>query len=565
MKIVGLVATKSKFSFDKIAKELGAVSERRYGCRIIFRPTSECIGIFHSEEAVTEALPQGLLAYSGYITASADQVTSQVLSQFNAGDDAPVRISNSLGGTHCIVSAQDNEAIAWCSRPGCSPPYVFEGEDFLVVSSRPGLLKETFRLKPDYEYFKWVASIGYPIDNTSPYQGCKAILAGTALRITGHRSKLVAYKLPPHGVVPKNSAEADEAEEIARQEILRACSVVGQHPDAIFRLSGGKDSRLVASALHALKLPCNVRTSGGGEGEIASKVSNIGGFSFSLETPVRELNSSGPVEAAKRALSETDGFIRLQGHKSLNTRPFIDTSPSALIMGQIELTKGGYAKGKVNVNMSRAKTALANYVLTDIPKNRRELEAWLEDFFDYASYSEPLDLLYFPYSETRASRYLEVSYLHMSRHTTPIFPPNDERMYLAISNVDRKRRASERFMYKMIATNSPEMASLPIYGSKWKFSSGIAHAPERPIEAEASTDGNPFHSKASLDIMRDHIKSNKGLLHFFEEAVSRTVLEELGLLSGSYPSGSTLKRNKKLKVLMRLFIISVAIEQWEEV
>ena len=365
--------------------------------------------------------------------------------------------------------------------------------------------------------------------------------------------------------MPATKAEADAAEEIARQELLRACSIVEQYPDAIFRLSGGKDSRLVASALHALGLHCHVRTSGAGEGELARQVAEIGKFSFSLEAPIHELNVQSPLDAALRALSETDGFIHLQAHKSLNTRPFIDSAPSALIMGQIELTKGGYAKGKVNIGRPKAREALANYVLTDIPRHRRDLDAWMESYLDTKAYADPLDLLYFPYSQTRASRYLEVSYLMMARHTTPIFPPNDERMFLAISNVDRKRRASERVMHDMIVANSAQMARLPIYGDKWRFSSDPAHVPDAPQQAKPASDRNPFYSKASLDLMRDHIRKTPAVWSLIEDSVSDTALIQCGLRKGAVPQGSMLNRNGKLKLLMRLFLISVAADRWSAV
>lgn len=565
MKIVGLIVAESEARFDAIAEKLSAAASRRYSCPLAFRRVSGTLGLFFTEKAVREDLAPGAVAYSGHITAPASQLAAQVMGQFGTGEDAPVRISESLGGTHCIVAARANEALAWCSRPGCSPAYYVEQDGVTVVSSRPGLLKEVFALKPDPEYWKWVAGVGYPVDDTSPYAGCKAILAGTALRISGHGARLVGYELPPHGKVPATKAEADAAEEIARQELLRACSIVEQYPDAIFRLSGGKDSRLVASALHALGLHCHVRTSGAGEGELARQVAEIGKFSFSLEAPIHELNVQSPLDAALRALSETDGFIHLQAHKSLNTRPFIDSAPSGLIMGQIELTKGGYAKGKVNIGRPKAREALANYVLTDIPRHRRDLDAWMESYLDTKSYADPLDLLYFPYSQTRASRYLEVSYLMMARHTTPIFPPNDERMFLAISNVDRKRRASERVMHDMIAANSPHMARLPIYGDKWKFSSDPAHIPCAPEKAKPVSDRNPFHIKASLDLMRDHIRQNPVVWSLIEDSVSDAALVQCGLRNGAVPPGSELNRNGKLKLLMRLFLISVAADRWSAV
>ena len=112
-------------------------------------------------------------------------------------------------------------AAMWASMPGCSPPYFVSEDDYVVASSRPGLLKAAFDLPVNKDYWRWIATVGYPLDNSSPYEGARCVLGGTALRTDSGSAAIVDYLLPSHGQIPRTAEEAAAAEEVVRTELLR--------------------------------------------------------------------------------------------------------------------------------------------------------------------------------------------------------------------------------------------------------------------------------------------------------------------------------------------------------
>lgn len=564
MQVVGVISGETSEQVAQALAKVQAAIQARHGEDVtVLRPSGH-IALFHTSDAKTLDTSVGSICLSGYATATEREVSEQVVQQLSGAPDAPVKISDSLGGTHSIVAATAENAVAWGSRPGCAIPYVLRLPGIVVVCSRPGVLKTAFNLPPDSNYMEWVAAVGYPLDDTSPYEGCKALLGGTAIRLRHGAAQIVPYELPPHGFLPKDKPRSQAALETVRKELMRAVNVVSAHPDAVFRLSGGKDSRLVASVLHAANLTCRVVTSGAQEREIARKVANIAGLPFEVAPPTREANANPNIaDSALTALRATDGFIPLQGHKALNAREFLDDHPSATILGQIELTKGGYAKRKMHLKRRKAIAALENYVLTDVPKRRDELSKWMRDRFNYEQYQNPYDILFFPYAETRASRYLEVSYLRFSRHTMPVFPPNDERVFLALSNANRNQRASERLMYGLIEKNSPQMLTVPVFGDRWKFADD--HSIEETPQAESDGSENPYHTPRALKFMRDYIQQSAAAWDIAQKSIAAPTLVHCGLIPGDPNTLPRMAKNKRLKVLMRLFLIAVALERWQSV
>ena len=231
----------------------------------------------------------------------------------------------------------------------------------------------------------------------------------------------------------------------------------------------------------------------------------------------------------------------LQGHSALTDSAPLLPNQEGQIRGQIELHKGGFSKGHSNSIAPRQLNNLNDMSSRGTPPTGTKSVRSMAKRFNYDQYAEAQDILYFPYAGTRASRYLEVSYKRISYHSTPIFPPNDERMFLAVSNVDRRRRAREQMMYDLCKVNAPQIAQIPVYGDNWKFMDEADAATERPTSVlglgKKRRKPHPLKNPPSISelhwarrFMRNYVRSHDGVMEIAREGIGKDYMLELGLI-----------------------------------
>ena len=316
MDVIGLISVSDPARLEALMSRIVTASWRRYGVTIKPVWRNDRTILFAGEKTKSGSHTRFGFAIAGYTT-SDDETIERTLGRqlgpdpVQQGLRSPVTIPDSLGGVHCAAVADETGAAIWPSMPGCCPPYYTTGEGYVVACSRPGVLKAALELAPNEDYWRWIASVGYPLDDCSPYRDTYCVLGGTALRVYSGESAIVDYVLPEHGRVPQSTDEAIAAEDVVRKELLRATQAVSKFKNVEFRLSGGKDSRLVASAVAALNLNCTAHTAGRAEAAIAKQVASGANMAF-VNTVPKTSPVATPSDLFDRcitAMRRTDAFV----------------------------------------------------------------------------------------------------------------------------------------------------------------------------------------------------------------------------------------------------------------
>src|SRR5579859_2624224 len=143
------------------------------------------------------------------------------------------------------------------------PVYLAEVPGAVVVSDRAswaaavaGRLGQT-----DPALVAAMLSLGYPVGAATPFRGVRALGHGRRLTVTGARLAIAAAAGPDETrATPRPGTNAAAAVAAALVEAVQPLGELGVPVE--LSLTGGKDSRLIAAALTAAKVPFRARTHG---------------------------------------------------------------------------------------------------------------------------------------------------------------------------------------------------------------------------------------------------------------------------------------------------------------
>jgi len=164
----------------------------------------------------------------------------------------PGPLTASQAGT---IRAEPGGVFARTGVARVDPVYVAEVPGAVVVSDRASWAAAvTGRLRePDPVMIGAFLALGYPVGAATPFRGVRALGCGQRLTVTGDRLVVTAEPLGPL------AAGADPQGPVAAA-LVEAVSDAGDLVE--LSLTGGKDSRLIAAALTAAKVPFRARTHG---------------------------------------------------------------------------------------------------------------------------------------------------------------------------------------------------------------------------------------------------------------------------------------------------------------
>jgi asparagine synthetase B (glutamine-hydrolysing) len=171
---------------------------------------------------------------------------------------------NSAGASHAgTIWAEEATVRARTGLTRVDPIYLAEVASAAVVSDRASWAAAvTGRLHdPDPVMIGAFLSLGYPAGAVTPFRGVRALDGDRALWLTDGR--LVVARVRPGDERP---AGADRVAEALTETVRPLGETVrplgGADVPVVLSLTGGKDSRLVAAALTAARLPFGARTHG---------------------------------------------------------------------------------------------------------------------------------------------------------------------------------------------------------------------------------------------------------------------------------------------------------------
>jgi hypothetical protein len=369
------------------------------------------------------------------------------------------------------------------------PVYLAEVPGAVVVSDRASWAAAVAgRLgEPDPVMVAAFLSLGYPVGAATPFRGVRALGPRQQLTVTGGRLVVTAVR------------EADPAAgsyDAVASALVEAVRPLGEPGVPVeLSLTGGKDSRLIAAALAAAKVPFRARTHGFASHPdviVAAMIASALGVEHVVTEPRPAAPEQAPDEAdvlarLRSAVLVSDGMLSAFENVG-RPDPQLTTEPVQTGGHGGELLRGGYAPAAwTDRSPARAWSEARGAELFRRMVTRRlgllrpaAAGQYLASLAPFAATLPrgPLRTLDDFYLVNRAGRWSAAArqaYLIRSPLVQPFF---SDRVVEAARAVPLPDRITDRLHRGVLAALSPDLLDLPLAGSGWK--SGPRTPPVRP-------------------------------------------------------------------------------------
>jgi hypothetical protein len=362
-------------------------------------------------------------------------------------------------------------------------------------------------------------AVGYPVGAVTPFRGVRALGCDQRLTVTGARLAVTRARLAVTGArlsaVSAGGYSGDEAPG-GRADGGRYGPVAGALVDAVrpaggsgvqveLSLTGGKDSRLIAAALTAAKVPFRARTHGFASHPdvvVAAMIASRLGVEHMVTEP-RPADAGQPPDEAdllarlRSAVLMSDGM--LSAFENIG-RPDPRHAAEPVQAGGHggELLRGGYAPPAwTDRRPARAWSDARGVELFRRLTTRRAgllrpgpAAAYLASLAPYAAALRrgslrTLDDFYLANRAGRWSAAARQAYLMRTPLLQPFF---DDRVVRAARVVPLPDRITDRLHCGVLAELCPDLLDLPLAGSSWKSGPRV---PGVPAAQAASGPGSP--------------------------------------------------------------------------
>jgi Asparagine synthase len=341
-------------------------------------------------------------------------------------------------------------------------------------------------------------AVGYPVGAVTPFRGVRALACDQRLTVTGAR--LTMTSAGGDGVAPADRADGGRYGAVAAA-LVDAVRPAGESGVQVeLSLTGGKDSRLIAAALTAAKVPFRARTHGFASHPdvvVAAMIASRLGVEHVVTEP-RPADAGQPPDEAdllarlRSAVLMSDGT--LSAFENIG-RPDPRHAAEPVQAGGHggELLRGGYAPPAwTDRRPARAwSDARGVELLRRLTTRRAGLlrpgpaAAYLASMAPYAAALRrgslrTLDDFYLANRAGRWSAAARQAYLMRSPLLQPFF---DDRVIRAARAVPLPDRITDRLHRGVLAELCPDLLDLPLAGSGWKSGPRV---PGVPAAAAAS-------------------------------------------------------------------------------
>lgn len=319
---------------------------------------------------------------------------------------------------------------------------------------------------------------GYFLSDESPFEGVSVLPPHTTLEVSGGQRRIVRRPLPPVTPgAPRGRAERSLVKHLA-DDLVAAVEPLRAFSEPVsLALTGGRDSRLIAAALHAARVPFRASTGGFRDHPdvvLATRIAALLGVEHT-STPPRQDARTGmltvqhPLQRAWEVIRFTEGMI--SAHNNVN-RP-VSFSISARMSGSGgEQLRGGFLVAQRNAAVKGMRKRVNDLflncedVFSDAANScaRRELEPWAARAMGDAMGA--LDHIYLHYRTGRWSAAARAASMIGHVAFDPLFDNRLNRSALAMSP---EWRWSERPFHAAIKRLAPALADVPLTSRRWRY------------------------------------------------------------------------------------------------
>lgn len=381
----------------------------------------------------------------------------------------------------CVATFSETteRLFLWSTRPGLRSIATAETPDMVIAGTRPRLVHRAARgfdgINLDREYVRSCLT-GWSLGERTPYDGTSLIPVDAMMRIekglcTLHEHPTGRYtrarrSLLRHQTSRYRAALRDAVEPLRRVQGFE------------LRLSGGKDSRLVAACLSDRRIVPTTTICHGIPGEwetpVAERVARALGWQIKFAVPEFAYRG-GILETVRYNLSLADGFFATEPLQVPYPQYGIsgDRGP-AFVMGHIELQRGGWAKSLKSTKKEALSwalerlTPLRGCVAPDLCQSARST---LHEYAESIQVENDADYLYWINYRFRVCRWLTSHYLVHSRDLLPVYPLLDEKVVRIVSSAPLEHLTSERLVFSTMRSMAPQLEPIPLFKERYRFES----------------------------------------------------------------------------------------------
>ena len=383
---------------------------------------------------------------------------------------------------------------------------------------------------------------GYFLGDDTPFDGVSALPAHATLEVGSRGSRVTRRELPGGAGIPRGRARR----ELQRQfddSLLATVRPLRLFDEPIsLSLTGGRDSRIVAAALHAGGVPFRTVTSGFDDHPdvvLARRIADLLGVEHSHIPPARDAGGDAlvvphPLRRACEVIRISEGMI--SAHNNLAKPSSFKILPKLSGAGGEQL-RGGFLANQTGAEPEaiqrriRGMFLASETVFTDAAgeRARAELGVWQQQ-----AAADPMGALDRIYLYDRTGRWSaagRAAATFGSPAFNLLFDNLLNRRALAMSPA---WRWSEWPVHRAIARLAPPLANLPLIRQRWRYDLRPPPWPlrrrwhaRRPLQVSAGPAGFDWRNQpdaALLEVFREQILGGPAELF---DIVQRPVIESL--------------------------------------
>jgi hypothetical protein len=378
-------------------------------------------------------------------------------------------------GANVWIDKEGRTAQCWSTQPQAVPTFYAKSRNgFCVVGNRPKLVEcastlgAAHKVNPNYLQ-KYIVS-GFAFDGSTPYEHTKAVNANSSLILDNGKFEAAPYPIRPLPATPHDRPLDEKSRELAGLLISASWPARAIGRSNLF-LSGGKDSRALASALKGTSgvSAFTIGDVAKGEGFAAKPVAEALGSRFSIRPqPV----ISDPLKAAAISNLNTDGLGINFAHQYnfLHDLSFLEGLPS--YHGHGHLLRGGFARS-MNKDLEHLRASVrAPFISEFVVEGARidvgeHLDKWIDE--RSADFRDSRDILFYSNLDHRLGLFTAPVSLEFASKTFMVWPLLDERVARYAASLAVFDRVSERVVFGAMRMLAREMTELPLFGEIWRF------------------------------------------------------------------------------------------------
>lgn len=413
--------------------------------------------------------------YSGYLCDEISNIHDEI-------NKKGIEVSTkNLGGVFSIGNISYEECKVCSNVSNLEHIYYQENDNMIVISNRAILthLLSTGNIIPEYELTNFVSFLknGYFSDFKTPYKGTQIVPGNSCITISNekiHIKKIDNYSDSMY-TIDANNQFLDEITD----NIVKSLSVLKKHNTTFeLGLTGGKDSRIIASAMKFLNLDFTTYTNGFEEHPdviIAKKISDVLNVNHTCILPSKQ-NSYINVNLEKRVkdtIIASEGMIYAYENIALATK----FNNRVNIGGQGgELLRGGFAKGLKIDNDKELKKFITNkidsksiFFNSEIDKiYKKNISEYIEENMTANGYLDILNKVYLEMRTGMWSGAARKAYTTSNYVYSPFF---DNKVVRKSQMLKTEEALSEIVFYGILERLNHKLLEIPFADQRWHFES----------------------------------------------------------------------------------------------